>query len=275
MQKEFFKKLSNSILSYSKYDKKLLLLSSGVDSLLLCILLKELYFTFDAVTIVGESEKEGERAKEICDYYGIYHRIYKLNYDDIVNNLDVVKNKGFTTVESVMEYISYYLMFNYFQFKNTDIFWGEGANRLYGSLGWATYVKTKDIMKEKNVNKETAQNILRKEYYNKTRKKPIVDAFKVLLKANNLIMPYTDKTVEYINDITYSIIQPETKKFIKIGLKELYKVPDYFLKVDRTIMQIGTGYYYSFKKDMIIRFGSPKKALNCLNIGVDNLLFKI
>jgi len=244
IQKKYFNDLKNIIEEKSKYNKKLVLLSGGIDSLLLLTLAVELFGKNKvcALTVNSKDTKDNLFAKKFAEYFNIKHIEKKYDFNYICQKIVLLPKKLNVWHTFYYFYIKEALLEE--KYSKYDIFWGEGADGLYGSTMYFIYLGLKDLVKE-GKSEEEAKIILKKKFYNSNISANLTFLFKELIEPkNNFIMPYKDERLKYILDIPNT----DDKNFVKEGLKNVYSLPEDIVNVKRIYMQRGLGVYNEIKE---------------------------
>ena len=151
-------------------SKPILMLSGGVDSFMLCALLKKYYGLEHSITVgVKKDSRDIIVAQDTASQLGITNEVIFISLVEVMDNLHLCKGKGgtigVTSVFSLLYYLVFYLCLKQTDIKEVDLVQGDGADTLLGSIQTFMYAQSPVIMEELNVDKDTAKTVLKQKYY--------------------------------------------------------------------------------------------------------------
>ena len=240
--------------SVYKQNKPILMLSGGVDSMLLGAVMNK-YIPFEDSITIGcvKDTNDIKVAKDSAEKLGINNQLIYCTWDEVIDNLSLIQDKPIKTVHDVVYYLTFYLCLKKTNVKERDLIQGDGADTLLGSHNVFPYKDVNKVMKIYNVPKNIAQTRCKQYYFSKASdpnrnfEKGSGHLFELLAKklGANAVMAYKDDRVRWINDLDYDFSDPEHKVFPKKVIQYLGYDSS---KVKRTIMQKGTGIYDKMKE---------------------------
>ena len=245
-----------------KYKKTpVLMLSGGVDSMMLGTILKKHFGLKHSITVACVKDTSDIiQAQESAKMLGISNEVVEVTYDELINNFPLTYGKDITTTFSLIYYLMFTLGLSKANVKNIDLVNGDGADTLLGSIGHFMYVDRPHIVEKYKCTNEVANTAIKMRFYEKaqdpTTKKGqgaghlFVEA--ALENNCNPVMAYKDREVlEWVNRLPYDFANgaryPKNKKLHK----EFIKYMGYDNPHERTIMQVGTGIYDKMKDYLI------------------------
>lgn len=252
-----------------KHDKPVLMLSGGVDSMLLGCVLKKYYGLTRAITC-GSAKDTGDIlvSQDSAEQLGIEQEMVFVTWDEVIDNLPLCRGHDIATVFDLVYYLTFYLCMKKANVKNTDLIQGDGADTLLGSIQSFMYMETGRTREYFNVSKSTAKTLIKQNFYNNVLLHPerrwgaghlFVDAANEL-EANPIMVFKNPDIIRWVNDLDFDFANPNTKLFPKETIRYLGYDPK---KVKRTVMQQGTGLYEKMKEHMMQITGakSPNGAV--------------
>jgi len=245
-----------------KYKKTpILMLSGGVDSMMLGTILKKHFGLKHSITVACiKDTSDIIQAQESAKMLGISNEVVEVTYDELINNFPLTYGKDITTTFSLIYYLMFTLGLSKANIKNVDLVNGDGADTLLGSIGHFMYVDRPHIVEKYKCTNEVANTAIKMRFYERaldpTTKKGkgaghlFVEA--ALENSCNPVMAYKDREVlEWVNRLPYDFANgaryPKNKKLHK----EFIKYMGYDNPHERTIMQVGTGIYDKMKDYLI------------------------
>lgn len=245
-----------------KYKKTpVLMLSGGVDSMMLGTILKKHFGLKHSITVACiKDTSDIIQAQESAKMLGISNEVVEVTYDELINNFPLTYGKDITTTFSLIYYLMFTLGLSKANIKNVDLINGDGADTLLGSIGHFMYVDRPHIVEKYNVTDEQANTAIKMRFYevaqDPTRKKGkgaghlFVEA--ALENNCNPVMAYKNRdTLEWVNRLPYDFANggryPKNKRLHK----EFIKYMGYDNPHERTVMQVGTGIYDKMKDYLI------------------------
>jgi len=249
-----------SIISKNRKFKKppVLMLSGGVDSMMLGTVLKKHFgltqsFSFASVLDTHDVQQSQRSAKSL----GVDNELIVITFDEIIENLNLIKGKNIDSVNSVLAYLIFYLGLKKAKVKDVDILNGDGADTLLGSLKSFMYIDTPYIMQKYNVSKDIARTACKMRFYSLATNPNVkrgTGASHLIIEAIqenncNAILPFKHKDViGWVNRLPYSFANLGAYPKNKYLHKEFISyMGNYDNSQERTIMQIGTGIYDKLK----------------------------
>ena len=149
-----------SIISKNRKFKKppVLMLSGGIDSMMLGTVLKKHFdlkqtFSFASVLDTNDIIQSQKSAKSL----GVDNKLIVIPFDEIIENLHLVRGKKIDSVNSLMCYLMFKLGLQKAKVNNVDVLNGDGADGLLGSLKSFTYIDTPYIMRKYTVSDNLAR----------------------------------------------------------------------------------------------------------------------
>ena len=257
--KKYASELSDSIEGKRKFKDKppLLMLSGGVDSLLLGSVLRKRYESFESITIAGKNTEDIQTARHSCYQLGIDNTIIKISLDELMDNLHLAKGKNIKTVFSLQFYLTLLLAFRKYPITETDVIQGSGGDALLGSVTSFIYITATDVAKEKQISKNDARTFLKQKYFRDSirLKRGAAHLFTdaVNESGGNPIQPYKNKKVYWVNDLPYEFARPDKKLFHRKTIASLGINPK---KAKRLSMQQGSGLYEELQKALTKKTGA-------------------
>ena len=248
--------LKNIILDKSQYkkNKPVLMLSGGVDSMLLGAVLNK-YFDFeDSITIGCVKDTDDIKvSQDTAEKLGINNKLIYCTWEEVIDNLNIIQGKPIKTVFDVVYYLTFFLCLQKTNVKETDLIQGDGADTLLGSHNTYPYMDKDRVADLYQIDKMEAKTRCKQRYYmnatnpNKDFEKGSGHLFEMVAKdlGGNAVMGYKDARIRWVNDLHFDFARPDKKLCPK-------KVIEYMgydaSKVKRTIMQNGTGIYDKMKE---------------------------
>lgn len=244
-----------SIISKKRKYKKppILMLSGGVDSMMLGTILKKHFGLQHSITVACiKDTNDIIQAQKSAKALGITNDVIEVSYDELIQNFPLAQGKKITTTFSLIYYLMFYLGLQKAKVKNVDLVNGDGADTLLGSIGHFMYVDRPHIVEKYNVTDEEANTAIKMRFYevaqDPTRKKGKGAGHLFVEAANdfncNPIMAFKDReTLEWINRLPYDFSNAGRYPKNKRLHKEFIKYMGYDNAHERTIMQVGTGIY--------------------------------
>ena len=248
-----------------KYKKTpILMLSGGVDSMMLGTILKKHFGLKHSITVACiKDTSDIIQAQESAKMLGISNEVVEVTYDELINNFPLTYGKDITTTFSLIYYLMFTLGLSKANIKNVDLINGDGADTLLGSINPFMYVDRPHIVEKYKCTDEVANTAIKMRFYERaldpTTKKGkgaghlFVEA--ALENNCNPVMAYKDREVlEWVNRLPYDFANgaryPKNKKLHK----EFIKYMGYDNPHERTIMQVGTGIYDKMKDYLITTY---------------------
>ena len=252
-----------------------LMLSGGVDSMMLGCIAKKYFGLKDSITVgVIKDTHDIKVSQDTAKKLGINNKLVLITLEEVMNNLHLCKgHQDITTLWNVVYYLTFKLCLQKINIQNVDLLQGDGADTLLGSISSFVYRLTPQAMKEHNVDKDTAKTILKQKFYaeaiqGKGAKKGSGHLFLEIaneLGANPIMAFKNPDILRWVNDLHYSYSVPHKKTFPKEVIKYMGYNPE---KVKRTVMEFGTGIFHTMEEKLMLmtgansRNGAVKKLVN-------------
>jgi len=274
IQAKYVADLKTEMMNQCKFKDKIMLLSGGYDSLLLLLIAKDCFGAknIKAYTFVGRNDDGSimntydlEKATATAKELGISHTVFAYTKDQIINKFPSFAGTKMTKFFDIFSMAFFRLFLDDAKITNSDIIWGEGADRLYGSVSSYMYMDTSRIAKEKNITRIEAMNYLKESWFADKSNFSDDTYFYQFLKEgnNNVVTPYCSPSVEWINKVSADIIKPKTKGFVKETIMHIWpNLNEKIVTRKRTFMEGGTGLYEIVKEEMIKKYSHIGKSVN-------------
>jgi len=273
---EACKKYINNIVDIITHNRKfqdnppVLMLSGGVDSMVLGCILKKYFGLKDSITVgCVKDTNDIKVSQDTASKLGIDNKLFLVTLEEVLDNTSLCRGKNIKTVFDLVYYLVFKLCLQQTDVKNTDLVQGDGADTLLGSISVFMYRDVPWVMKNYNVDKDEAKTIIKQQFYNcrldpKDKKhKGSGHLFMELseeLGANAIMAFKHQETLRWVNDLEYTFSRPDIKLLPKEMIKYLKYDP---INVNRTIMEKGTGIYEIMKKELMKKTGKthPNSAV--------------
>jgi asparagine synthetase B (glutamine-hydrolysing) len=254
--KKYIDDLHYIIKNNRKFQEKIpvLMLSGGVDSMLLGCILKKYFGLKDSITVgCVQDTKDIKVSQDTASKLGIDNTLIFVTLEEVLDNIHLCRGKKITTVFDLVYYLVFKLCLQKTNIKNIDLVQGDGADTLLGSISVFMYRSTPIIMKKYNISNDEARTFLKQRFYadkinpNDKKHKGSGHLFMELAKdlGANAIMAFKHPDIlRWVNDLAYSFSRPDKKLLPKKMIEYLGYDP---INVDRTIMEKGTGIYDTMK----------------------------
>jgi len=248
-----------------KFQDKLpvLMLSGGVDSMMLGCILKEHFGLEDSITVgCVQDTKDIEVSEDTASQLGINQKQVFVTLEEILDTMrscmytddHFLRGKNITTTFDLVYYLTFKLCLQKVnvEIENTDLVQGDGADTLLGSISVFMYKDVPVVIRKfphLEIDKDRAKTIIKQKFYrdkidpNNTKHKGSGQLFVELseeLGANAIMAFKHPDILRWVNDLEYKFSRPDIKLFPKKVIEYLGYDP---IKVDRTIMEQGTGIY--------------------------------
>jgi asparagine synthetase B (glutamine-hydrolysing) len=248
-----------------KFKDKLpvLMLSGGVDSMMLGCILKEHFGLKDSITVgCVQDTKDIEVSEDTASQLGINQKQVFVTLEEILDTMrscmytddHFLRGKNITTTFDLVYYLIFKLCLQKVnvEIENTDLVQGDGADTLLGSISVFMYKDVPVVIRKfphLEIDKDRAKTIIKQKFYrdkidpNNTKHKGSGQLFVELseeLGANAIMAFKHPDILRWVNDLEYKFSRPDIKLFPKKVIEYLGYDP---IKVDRTIMEQGTGIY--------------------------------
>tara|TARA_Y100000780_G_scaffold181390_1_gene167106 strand:+ start:52 stop:1029 length:978 start_codon:yes stop_codon:yes gene_type:complete len=261
-----------------KFKDKLpvLMLSGGVDSMMLGCILKQEFGLEDSITVgCVQDTKDIKVSEDTAAQLGINQKQVFVTLEEILDTMrscmytddHFLRGKNITTTFDLVYYLTFKLCLQKADVENTDLVQGDGADTLLGSISTFMYRDVPCVMKkfpDLKIDQDQAKTIIKQKYYSdkidpsNTKHKGSGQLFVEIseeLGANAIMAFKHPDTLRWVNDLEYKFSRPDRKIFPKKVIEYLGYDPD---KVNRTIMEKGTGIYDAMKIILELMAASPK-----------------
>ena len=241
-----------------KFKDKLpvLMLSGGVDSMMLGCILKQTFGLEDSITVgCVQDTKDIEVSEDTASQLGINQKQVFVTLEEILDTMrscmytddHFLRGKNITTLVNGIPGLEIIV-----EIENTDLVQGDGADTLLGSISVFMYKDVPVVIRKfphLEIDKDRAKTIIKQKFYrdkidpNNTKHKGSGQLFVELseeLGANAIMAFKHPDILRWVNDLEYKFSRPDIKLFPKKVIEYLGYDP---IKVDRTIMEQGTGIY--------------------------------
>ena len=246
-----------------KFKDKLpvLMLSGGVDSMMLGCILKQEFGLEDSITVgCVQDTKDIKVSEDTAAQLGINQKQVFVTLEEVLDTMrscmytddHFLRGKNITTTFDLVYYLTFKLCLQKVDVENTDLVQGDGADTLLGSISTFMYRDVPCVMKkfpDLKIDQDQAKTIIKQKYYSdkidpsNTKHKGSGQLFVEIseeLGANAIMAFKHPDTLRWVNDLEYKFSRPDIKLFPKKVIEYLGYDP---IKVDRTIMEQGTGIY--------------------------------
>ena len=250
-----------------KFKDKLpvLMLSGGVDSMMLGCILKQEFGLEDSITVgCVQDTKDIKVSEDTASQLGINQKQVFVTLEEILDTMrscmytddHFLRGKNITTTFDLVYYLTFKLCLQKVnvEIENTDLVQGDGADTLLGSISVFMYkdvpaVMNKPEFRHLKLDQDRAKTIIKQKFYadkinpNKKNHKGSGQLFVEIseeLGANAIMAFKHPDILRWVNDLAYSFSRPDIKLLPKKMIEHLGYDP---IRVDRTIMERGTGIY--------------------------------
>lgn len=238
-----------------KESPPVLMLSGGIDSMMLGCILKK-YFGLEKSITVGcvKDTHDIIVSKDTAEKLGIEQQLIFVTLNEVLDNLHLCRGRNVRTVFNLVYYLIFKLCLEKINVKSLDLVQGDGADTLLGSIQSFCYRDVPRVMENFKVDKDSARTIVKQTYYaekiNPDRNIQKGSGHLFLEVANELganpIMAFRHpETLRWVNDLHYNFVRPDKKLLPKKVIEYLGYDP---INVKRTIMEKGTGIYEIIQK---------------------------
>ena len=268
-----------------KFKDKLpiLMLSGGVDSMMLGCILKQSFGLEDSITVgCVQDTKDIKVSEDTASQLGINQKQVFVTFEEILDTMKdcmhtddhFLRGANITTTFDLVYYLTFKLCLQKVnvEIENTDLIQGDGADTLLGSISTFMYRDVPCVMKKYlkefniKIDADQAKTIIKQKYYadkidpSNTKHKGSGQLFVEIseeLGANAIMAFKHPDTLRWVNDLEYKFSRPDRKIFPKKVIEYLGYDPD---KVNRTIMEKGTGIYDAMKIILELMAASPQSG---------------
>ena len=261
-----------------KFKDKLpvLMLSGGVDSMMLGCILKQEFGLEDSITVgCVQDTKDIKVSEDTASQLGINQKQVFVTFEEILDTMKdcmhtddhFLRGANITTTFDLVYYLTFKLCLQKVDVENTDLVQGDGADTLLGSISTFMYRDVPCVMKkfpDLKIDQDQAKTIIKQKYYSdkidpsNTKHKGSGQLFVEIseeLGANAIMAFKHPDILRWVNDLEYKFSRPDRKIFPKKVIEYLGYDP---IKVNRTIMEKGTGIYDAMKIVLELMAASPK-----------------
>ena len=263
-----------------KFKDKLpvLMLSGGVDSMMLGGILKQEFGLEDSITVgCVQDTKDIKVSEDTAAQLGINQKQVFVTLEEVLDTMrscmytddHFLRGKNITTTFDLVYYLTFKLCLQKVDVENTDLVQGDGADTLLGSISTFMYRDVPCVMKkfpDLKIDQDQAKTIIKQKYYrdkidpSNTKHKGSGQLFVEIseeLGANAIMAFKHPDTLRWVNDLEYKFSRPDRKIFPKKVIEYLGYDP---IKVNRTIMEKGTGIYDIMKIILKLMAASPQSG---------------
>jgi len=274
IKNKYIDDLKEAMIAQSKHKNKVMLLSGGMDSLLLLLIAVEAFGKDDIVcyTFVGKDDNgkvldtyDLQKATMTAKELGLMHKVFSYSKTEVMSMFPQFKGTNMKKYFDLFGMAFFRLFLNDAKITDSDIIWGEGADRLYGSVSSYVYMDTTRLAKEKGISRLEAKNMIKENWFNDKSNYSDDTYFYMWLKEgnNNIVTPYCSPTVEWINKVSFDIIKPLNKGFVREAILNRWPaVKEDLVKRKRTFMEGGTGLYDIIKEELLQQYSYIGKSIN-------------
>ncbi len=257
----YVSEISETISELRKFKDKppILMLSGGVDSLLLGAITRKKHKNFESITVAGLNTEDIKIARQSAYQLGIDNTIIQISLDEIFDNLHLAKGKDIKTVFSLQAYLMLVLAFKKFSVSGFDLLMGTGGDNLLGSTDSFMYLEANKIAKELGISKNEARTICKQRYFQKSisAKKPSgaghLFRFAAVEAGGHPVQPFKNERLFWVNDLPYEFARPDKKLFNRKAISSL----GFNSKMAKRItMQQGTGLYKLIQRRLMSETGA-------------------
>ena len=251
-------------------EPRVVMLSGGVDSLMLLAIAARLFpGRVEALTIAGDANTSDViRAANAAEDFAIPFFVVRVGIADILANLEIARGTEIRTLSRFLFYVTHRIAFEQFDIDGRDVLQGDGADALYGSSSARIYVRANDVARERGCSLDEARTFLKRQHFADSLRfgSGTGAAFASLAEeyGGNAVQPYLDERVRWINDLPYSLVQPNRKQFPRDALQEVWGIDATGAR--RISMQEGSGLYEQLKiiLPLLVGADSPNVAVRKL-----------
>ena len=266
-----------------KFKDKLpvLMLSGGVDSMMLGCILKQEFGLEDSITVgCVQDTKDIKVSEDTAAQLGINQKQVFVTLEEILDTMrscmytddHFLRGANVTTTFDLVYYLTFKLCLQKINVENTDLVQGDGADTILGSISTFMYRDVPCVMKKYSekfnleIDQDQAKTIIKQKYYrdkidpNNTKHKGSGQLFVEIseeLGANAIMAFKHPDILRWVNDLEYKFSRPDIKLFPKKVIEYLGYDP---IKVNRTIMEKGTGIYDAMKIVLELMAASPQSG---------------
>ena len=158
--KKYVDDLHYIIKNNRKFQDKLpvLMLSGGIDSMMLGCILKKYFGLKDSITVGCIHDTDDIKvSQDTASKLGIDNNLIFVTLEEVLDNIHLCKGKNIRTVFNLVYYLIFKLCLQKTNVKNLDLVQGDGADTLLGSIQVFMYRSVPHIMKKYNVNNDEAK----------------------------------------------------------------------------------------------------------------------
>ena len=262
-----------------KFKDKLpvLMLSGGVDSMMLGCILKQEFGLEDSITVgCVQDTKDIKVSEDTASQLGINQKQVFVTFEEILDTMKdcmhtddhFLRGANITTTFDLVYYLIFKLCLEKANVENTDLIQGDGADTLLGSISVFMYKDVPAVMNKPEfshlkLDQDRAKTIIKQKFYadkidpDKKNHKGSGHLFVELaeeLRANAVMAFKHPEILRWVNDLAYSFSRPDIKLLPKKMIEYLGYDP---INVNRTIMEQGTGIYEIMKIILELMASSP------------------
>jgi len=270
--KKYVKDIKYIITKEQKFKNKspILMLSGGIDSMMLGSILKKYFNLKNSITIACVKDTDDIKiSQDSASKLNIENQLIFVTFEELLDNISLCVGKNITTVYSLVYYLMFKLCLLKTNVKGYDLVQGDGADTLLGSNKSFMYKDAPFISEKYNISKDFAKTACKIRNYKKVQDpnlnygKGASHLFVNIAKelGANPIMAFNQPSIlSWVNKLLFSFSRPD----IKLLHKEVIRYLGYDAsKVKRTIMQKGTGVYELMQQKLtdITKIKNPNSAV--------------
>ena len=216
-----------------------LMLSGGVDSMMLGCILKQSFGLKDSITVgCVQDTKDIKVSEDTASQLGINQKQVFVTLEEILDTMrscmytddHFLRGKNITTTFDLVYYLTFKLCLQKADVENTDLVQGDGADTLLGSISTFMYRDVPCVMKKYlkefniKIDADQAKTIIKQKYYadkidpSNTKHKGSGQLFVEIseeLGANAIMAFKHPDTLRWVNDLEYKFSRPDRKIFPK------------------------------------------------------------
>ena len=216
-----------------KDSPPVLVLSGGIDSMMLGCILKK-YFGLEKSITIGcvKDTHDIIVSKDTAEKLGIEQQLIFVTLNEVLDNLHLCRGRNIRTVFNLVYYLMFKLCLKKINVKSLDLVQGDGADTLLGSIQTFCYRDVPWVMDNFKVDRDLAKTIVKQTYYaekiNPDRNIEKGSGHLFLEAANELganpIMAFKHpKTLRWVNDLHYNFARRDIKLIPKKDQDRLFK----------------------------------------------------
>lgn len=275
LQQKYLHDLEATMQKFSKFKKKVIMLSGGIDSLVMLAAARKIWPTADiqCVTLVGLDTYDSKKASATANYFNCKQHICQLTLDTVMPILiSDLAGTGYLRLFMGLLDAYYECALRHGDLslcKDADVFYGEGADGMYGSSGPFKYIRAGEVAAAEGITKDEARTRLKAQYLaDKFKKRGKGAEGDVIMRAvtercgGHAVLPYLDRRYKYVEELPFSVIDPNNKTWVKEATRIRYNLPPEMVNRKRVAFEIGTGLYYLAESELQRLYPELGKSVN-------------